>query len=265
MSGRGRMGSADATAGALEELGGALALDLVLRKRGFEFGLFMEELYDKGVTEMASAPRELSGLFFVKRKDARLRLIWDTRCANCHFEAPPTTHMASGESLSDIEVPAGRGLKLASGDIDACFYQYELPGDLRPCFMQPEVERRLLKSSFPKKLGLEAQGPAVSFQARVVPMGWSWAVYLMQAAHHKVLRSVASGHAWVVDKVPAPPLTQGSVLKVLYIDNVAAIALEEGPCERALSNMLEAFEQKCVVAHRDPWWTTPWSSWGSSS
>lgn len=212
MSGRGLLREADAAAEALEELGGALALDPVLRKGGAEYGLFMEELHDKGATEPSAATKELSGLFFVKRKDSQLRLILDTRRANCHFEPPPPTHLASGEALADIAVPAGRSLRLPSS--------------------------------------VDSTGPPVAFQSRVIPMGWNWAVFLVQSAHLHMLKEVGTEHAWVCDKIPSPPLDQGKVLKVLYIDNLAAIALDEGHCDRVLSGMLEAFDRRGVVAHQ---------------
>lgn len=198
----------------------------------------MEDVHDKGVAELSAEPVELSGLFFVKRQDAQLRCIWDTRRANCHFEPPPLTHLASGEALADITVPAGRSLRFLSGRVDVCFYQYELPHHLRPYFTLPEVGRKFLRASFLRRLGIDSTGPPVSFQLSVIRMGWNWAVFLVQSAHLHMLNEVGAEHAWVCDKIPSPPLDQGKVPKVLYIDNVAA-------------RMLEAFDRRGVVAHRD--------------
>ena len=46
-------------------------------------------------------------LFFVPRKDKKMRLIFDTREANAHFSEPPQTSLAGAEALSSIRVPSG--------------------------------------------------------------------------------------------------------------------------------------------------------------
>eukprot|EP00959_Pyramimonas_sp_CCMP1952_P071036 1483110-Pyramimonas_sp.AAC.1 len=43
-------------------------------------------------------------------------------------------------------------------------------------------------------------------RARVVPMGWNWAVALVQAANQYQLDGVSPEAPWVLDKVPLTPL-----------------------------------------------------------
>ena len=68
----------------------------------------------------------------------------------------------------------------------------------------------------------------LSFRVRVVPMGWSWAVHLIQAAHLHIMSSSLERRGlpvaeqnWVADKVPTEPLRLGKVARILYIDNIA--------------------------------------------
>lgn len=115
----------------------------------------------------------------------------------------------------------------------------------------PPVERRFLKRGFLEALNLQVQGPPIAFQARVVPMGWNWAVHFIQAAHLNILGGVLTGQPWLTDKVPSERLSGQQVAKVLYIDNVAAIGVDPLACEDTLEAMLHAFEKRGIVAHRD--------------
>ena len=57
-------------------------------------------------------------IFFVRRKDARLRLIFDPRTANCKCEDPPHTALPSPSSLAQLETHELGPLEFASGDIE---------------------------------------------------------------------------------------------------------------------------------------------------
>eukprot|EP00959_Pyramimonas_sp_CCMP1952_P178802 3737445-Pyramimonas_sp.AAC.1 len=46
------------------------------------------------------------GLFFVPKKSGALRIIFDTRAANCKFLDPPATRLPSAASFGAIEAPA---------------------------------------------------------------------------------------------------------------------------------------------------------------
>ena len=81
------------------------AMDSRLRQCGHDMGAFLSELFDLGAIEPCSSAsvRERAGLFFVSKKDSKLRLIWDTRRSNAHFEPPAFTTLPSGESLAALE------------------------------------------------------------------------------------------------------------------------------------------------------------------
>ena len=109
MGGDGLLRPVEAARAALQETGVGCALDPVLRRRGREYGFFLGELWRAGVIEACEEHevREETGCFFVARKDGKLRVIFDTRRANCWFEVPDFTPLPSGESLADLQTTKG--------------------------------------------------------------------------------------------------------------------------------------------------------------
>ena len=161
----------------LKEIGPAQAMGTVLQRRGFLYGKFLGELIDNGILEVAGTVRATAGVFFVKRKDGKARLIFDTRVPNAHFRSPPATRLASGDALSELNMHGLEGCFLDGCDVEVCFYQYLLPAWARAYFCLPAIKKRFLPAGVRSLLGVAALGPAddVIFQVRVCPMGWSWA------------------------------------------------------------------------------------------
>ena len=127
-----------------------------------------------------------AGAFFVARKDNKLRLIFDTRASNFYFEDMPFTQLGSPEALSEMVLEPGGALHIYDGDVEVCFYRYELEPPLRRFFGLPPCQDKFL----PPRLRAAAAAAGIDsprFRVRVVPMGWSWAVHLIQAAHMEVL------------------------------------------------------------------------------
>ena len=140
------------------------------------------------------------GLFFVhKSKGGKIRLILDCRPSNQMFEAPPSTPLATIESLSSIELEAaaGEGIKLFLGvsDIDNCFHRLRLPVALSDWFC--------LEQDFTaKELGIVGHvtdgvfltaDHKVSVASGMSPMGFSWSLFLAQ-----------EGNTGVADRVNIP-------------------------------------------------------------
>eukprot|EP00959_Pyramimonas_sp_CCMP1952_P464286 9486324-Pyramimonas_sp.AAC.1 len=55
-------------------------------------------------------PRERCGLFFVRKKSGKQRMVVDCRRANCLFRRPASVALAAGSSLGELAVPEGKGL-----------------------------------------------------------------------------------------------------------------------------------------------------------
>ncbi len=229
------------------------AMDTRLRQCGHDLGAFLSDLFDLGAIEPCSSAsvRERAGLFFVSKKDSQLRLIWDTRRSNAHFETPAFTALPSGESLAALEVGPGERLHAVSADVECCFYQFGIPPWLRPYFGLPEISLRFLPPRLRQAVRAHAEAGAVSFRARVLPMGWAWSVFFVQAAHRHVLRGVLADSRWLTDKVPMHQITAEKPAKLLYIDNFCALALSEEDSRRFTRQMVDCLSAAGIFADFD--------------
>jgi hypothetical protein len=204
----------------LQELGGESYMDPSFRRRGFMYGQFLTELFEKGILEKTSVTKETVGAFFVPRKDKKMRLIFDTRRANAHFMDPDGVRLCSGDSLAELEFEEDSAITVAAGDVQCCFYQYLLPAWARPYFTLPPIQGRYLPASVRRKLGHTKGLPQeVTFCVRVVPMGWSHSVRFVQRGHEYLMRHVSPQSPWLLDGVPSPALGGQQAVKILYIDN----------------------------------------------
>ncbi|CAK0836023.1 unnamed protein product [Prorocentrum cordatum] len=230
-------------------------MDVNLGKGGADYGHFLGELYDLGAIEVCESPQEVCGLFFVPRKDGRLRLIWGTRRSNAHFEVPPFTALPSGEALAALEIDetiAGQRIVAPSADVEVCFYQCELPSNLRPFFALKFVDLRLLLRRVRDQVSQQATNGHIQFQSRVVPMGWAWAVHLVQQAHMSLLKDVRPLDSWVLDKVPTEPISASHLAKILYIDNFASIGPTRARPDAATADVIASLADAGVKADMDP-------------
>lgn len=69
------------------------------------YGAFLSHLARSGMLgfSIADGRRGALGVFFVSKKDGRLRLIFDTRILNCSFREPPRTALPSTAAFSAVE------------------------------------------------------------------------------------------------------------------------------------------------------------------
>ena len=74
---------------------------------------------------------EFVEVFFVKKKDGRLRMVVDCRRSNCYFRDPHDVSLASGDALGRIEIHQGEELHIFSVDLKDAFYHIGLPMMLR--------------------------------------------------------------------------------------------------------------------------------------
>ncbi|CAK0808368.1 unnamed protein product, partial [Prorocentrum cordatum] len=239
---------------ALGEAPRVCAMDPVLQRHVYQFGECLSELLSAGVIERAAEGSiiERAGIFFVPKKDSSRRLIFDTRRSNAHFQDPPCTLLASGEALANLEVDAAGGIAVASGDVECCFYQYELPSWARAFFGLPAVQARFLDPAARQQLGVSDPSEMIHFVARVVPMGWSWAVHLTQEAHAHVLSTISPEAPWIADKVPTPALgAQCATAKMLHSDNVAVFTSGSGDPALEVERVLVALGARGIQASFD--------------
>lgn len=63
-------------------------------------------LYRLGILNFRRAIRAHIGLFFVKKKDDRIRLVVDGRQPSARRQAPPSTRLGGGQTLAEIDLSA---------------------------------------------------------------------------------------------------------------------------------------------------------------
>lgn len=84
-----------------------LYMDLSLRSdRGKYLGL-LDELWKRGWLDFTRNPFSRAGLFCVRKKSGKLRLIIDIRRSNAMFHFPLDMHLVAVEQLSEIESDSG--------------------------------------------------------------------------------------------------------------------------------------------------------------
>ena len=79
-------------------------------------------------------------IFFVKKKGGKLRMILDCRRSNCHFTTMKDIKLATGESMSRMELRPQGQLYIASADLQNAFYTMAMPGTLQKFFGLRKVQ-----------------------------------------------------------------------------------------------------------------------------
>ena len=150
------------------------------------FAGFVMRLHGLGLVEFSAEPAvEEVGLFFVKKKQNRLRMIMDCRRSNSWFTEPKKVHLASGEALGRIQVSEGEELHVCSADLANAFYTLELPSQLRKFFGLRRLRAEYVGEEIRRQLGLR-KGDWVYPRVKVVPMGWAWALYWCQTVNERI-------------------------------------------------------------------------------
>eukprot|EP00974_Lingulodinium_polyedra_P006755 643738-Lingulodinium_polyedra.AAC.1 len=97
------------------------AMDPILGRRGHAYGKFVGQLFRAGILEAGPA-KAVAGLFFVKKTNGDLRLIFDTRQPNCFYQEPCSVKLFSGDSLAALEMSPLDAAFVETGDVECCFY-----------------------------------------------------------------------------------------------------------------------------------------------
>ena len=76
-------------------------------------------------------------LFFVHKKQGRLRPIVDAGETNRHFKRPPSVALASPEALAGLECKPESRFRISTVGVRDAFHRMTLPDDLSDCFALP--------------------------------------------------------------------------------------------------------------------------------
>ena len=204
-------------------------VDPVLRRDRRVYARFLKLLSERGMLEFRTNHTPIVGVLCVRKSGGRLRLISDTRVANCQWVAPAATTLPTAGSLASVELPAGATPWVAQGDVANAFYHIELPNDMGPYFTLPLIPAGLVGLTHVGIDGheLEPVGPLdlLSPCLRVLPMGWGWSLHFMQNVVSAAGRRAGLRPAdEILDRRAAKPLQGSSVRHGTYVDNFMAIS-----------------------------------------
>eukprot|EP00959_Pyramimonas_sp_CCMP1952_P300498 6285011-Pyramimonas_sp.AAC.1 len=115
-------------------------MDAILRAQPRAYAGLVRRLHTAGMVTFSAAPREKCGLFFVRKKSGKQRMVIDCRRANCWFRRPSTVALATGSALGELAVPEGEQLYVGHVDICDAFYHFGLPEAFREYFALPAVK-----------------------------------------------------------------------------------------------------------------------------
>ena len=213
------------------------------------YGAFLVDLASRGLLEWHPAGEAYLGVFFVPKKDGRQRMILDTRVVNAHFIDPPKTRLPTAAALTGFESVAGQELYIAGGDIDNCFYRFEVPQHLRHKFSLPRIRARFLSSEIRKEHRLRSDD-LITPCLRVLPMGWSWSLFLAQMSHEEVGRSVGqSDKDLIQDRSAVEPLGPHGIKHAKYVDNFLIVGHDPQEVGLQASSLQSALDNKGLLCH----------------
>eukprot|EP00438_Fugacium_kawagutii_P003851 Skav230672 [mRNA] locus=scaffold2185:329965:335309:- [translate_table: standard] len=212
-----------------------------------QYGGFVKRLCELNLAEFRLEPQdEEVGLFFVKKKGNRLRMIMDCRKSNLHFSEPAPVELATGDALSKLELGDGATLHMASADLANAFYTMQLPEEWRRFFGFRRVRA--------KHVGItELSGNAIKPdtwlypRSLVIPMGWAWALYWCQRVNERICeRSGLSAECRVRDGYPPPT---GSFWHLQYVDNLHVVGTNKAEVESKFWSAVGALRDAGLTVH----------------
>ncbi|CAK0834874.1 unnamed protein product, partial [Prorocentrum cordatum] len=182
----------------------------------------MSALAARGMLDFSLEDGERVEPFFVTKKNGKLRLVVDCRRSNCHFTEAGGVSLCTGEGLSAIELGANEDIFVGGADLSDAFYHMGLPKPLRKYFTFRPARAASVGRT-------EIGGRAVAAHEKVyprlavIPMGWSWALWMCQKIHERIMEAAGSDPKFrITDKTCPPDLSQPCHTQ--YVDNYIAIS-----------------------------------------
>ena len=177
----------------------------------------------------------------------------DCRRSNMFFKHAPVMESGSSESFASMRAPPGSQLYTASADVEACFYQCGIQEELSRYFCLPPVSGaealRAGLTHWGDGEAIDSSVRGVSPALAVMPMGFSWAMWLMQGAHiHLIQRAGLPEHRIAYGCWPSPDLTSG-IVEVPYCGNVTVVGLDPHEVTNWRDKLLAEFRKAGMVMH----------------
>ena len=203
---------------------------------------FLSHLHKSGILSFTSTCRGRVGAFCVSKKPkevegkmiSRQRLVLDCRQTNMCFRQPPHTELGSLPSLGNVRLKPDEKLYIAGADIKDCFYAVNCPRGLCDFFcLASDISFQEYSRVTRGDVDQSFQQTRICPCIKVLPMGFSWSFYLIQALHEQsVVRSLEIGReSLILEGQPAPKIEQGTCLSMPYCDNVHTMSTCKSICQ----------------------------------
>ena len=183
---------------------------------------FLKLLFKCGLIGFNKSSQVLSevGIFFVRKKSGKLRLILDCRRTNQYFRTPPSGSTTGLGALSGVRVPAGKTLYGSSYDIKDMFYRLRVPVWLQKYLGLPSLAAGEVRQHFGDVIPADwGNDVSVSPTFLVLPMVFSWSFCFAQEVLREAIRVSLPHVQFVVDRSPVGEVGDSCSLAMAYADN----------------------------------------------
>lgn len=141
----------------------------------------------RGMLSFCLNPRAVNGMFATPKKGDAQRLVVDARPANAMWEPSPKVHLPTPDLIARLQAQEGRTYYAAKADLDNYYHRLRLPRWMHPYFALPPVMAKEVGRQ--KRYGKDT---LVYPCCATLPMGWSHAAFLAQAAHEHIINTKTS-------------------------------------------------------------------------
>lgn len=218
-------------------------------RQGKVYHNFLRRLHESKLIDFSDRPgKEKIAFFCVSKKNGRLRLIVDARRANAHFSEPTHVNLSTGDGLGGIEIGDDDTLCIATADLKDAFYHLSLPAEIRDFFTLTAVRASDvgITSLGGRKLSKFAR---ITPRLAVVPMGWSWALFLCQSVHEALaLKAGLREENRLRDRQPAP---RPDVFHTQYVDNMIVMGTDEKKVESSFKSATKVLRDSGLQVHEE--------------
>ena len=148
--------------------------------------------------------------------------------------------------LGGLEFPAGQHVTIATADLKDAFYHLSLPVELRPYFSLNPVSASSV--GITQVNGITV-GPKCKITPRlaVVPMGWTWALFLCQSVHEALAEKAGLGEKNRIRDRHVPPKTD--CCHTQYVDNMIVLGTDKDSVLNSYDNAVDCLKQAGLQVH----------------
>ncbi len=230
-------------------------LEPTLVRRPSVYGDFVNELYKRNMLTFRIGSDSLLGVFFVKKKNGRLRIILDTRDVNNLFRQPVSTRLPTPAAFSSLESEAGTPVWYSASDIQDCFYNYRVDPALSQFFSLPALEAKFV-DGLCELLHIDGS-TLVTPLLTVLPMGWGWSLHLAQLCHESLFRrSGGDPTDLIVDRKSSRRLADSGARMAIYVDNNMSLGQDKCSVQRTSIDLNGLLDRSGLPTHEKSGLTT---------